>query len=305
MPPPRRHAARDQKLARGLGWFSIALGVTELLAPRKICQIAGIDERTANIRACGMREIATGLGILSKPQAPGLLWTRVAGDAIDLGMLARAAPSRPHNGRAKTLAAIAVAGVTAVDIYAARRMTHQPRAMGEPRRDGSIRVERNLTVNAPPDACYAMWHDFERLPRFMKHLESVKVTGPDRSHWVAKGPAGTRIEWDSEITADRPGELLAWRSTAGADVANAGVVRFLRDAHGRGTVVNVSLSYRPPARGLGAAVAKLFGEEPDIQIAEDLRRFKRLIETGELPTTEGQPRGQRPLWYRMVGGSQR
>jgi uncharacterized membrane protein len=302
---PRRLAKRDQQLARGLGWFSIALGVTELLAPRKICQMAGVRERTANVRACGMREIASGFAILSRPHEPAWLWLRVAGDALDLGMLGRASARHPDDGRARTLAMLAVAGVTAVDVYAARRISQQPRAMGQPRSDGSIRVERNLAINRPPDECYAMWRDLERLPRFMKHLESVKVTGANRSHWVAKGPAGTRVEWDAEITAERPGEMLAWRSIDGADVANAGAVRFLPDRTGRGTFVNVSLAYKPPAGGLGVAVAKLFGEEPDIQIGEDLRRFKWLIETGELPTTEGQPRGQRPLWHRMVGGAKR
>ncbi len=298
---------RDQQIARGLGWFSIALGLTEMLAPRQLCRALGVEEHTALVRACGARELAAGIGILSQPQQPAWLWSRVAGDAMDLGLLAAAIARNGRDGRGgATVATLAVAGVTALDVYAANQMSrHLENAPERVRQDGSIRIERTLAVNRPPEDCYRMWRDFEQLPRFMQHLESVEVNGPRRSHWVARGPAGTRVEWDAEITEEKPDELLAWRSVEDADVENSGTVRFLRDGSGRGTYVDVSLQYKPPARGFGAAVAKLFGEEPEIQLAEDLRRFKRLIEAGELPTTDGQPHGSRPIWYRMTGGSQR
>jgi uncharacterized membrane protein len=126
----------------------------------------------------------------------------------------------------------------------------------------------------------------------MKHLESVKVTGGDRSHWVAKGPAGTSVEWDAEVYNEKENELIAWRSLEGSQVDNAGSVHFESAAGGRGTIVRVVLKYDPPAGKLGAVVARLFGESPAQQIDEDLRRFKQLMETGETATTEGQPSGR-------------
>lgn len=157
-----------------------------------------------------------------------------------------------------------------------------------------IKVEKSVTINKSPAELYTFWRNFENLPRFMDHLESVKSTGADgkRSHWVAKAPAGTTVEWDAEVINDKPNELIAWRSLENADVDNAGSVRFKEAAAGRGTEVKVSLEYDPPGGIVGATIAKLFGEEPSQQIEEDLRRLKRVMETGEIPTTEGQSSGR-------------
>lgn len=154
------------------------------------------------------------------------------------------------------------------------------------------KVEKSVTINRPPAELYSYWRNFENLPRFMKHLESVSVTGEGRSHWVAKGPGGTSVEWDAEVYNEKENELIAWRSLEGSQVDNAGSVHFDPAPSGRGTVVRVVLKYNPPAGKLGALVAKLFGESPEQQIDEDLRRFKQLIETGETATTEGQPSGR-------------
>lgn len=156
-----------------------------------------------------------------------------------------------------------------------------------------IKVEKSVLVNKAPEELYRFWHNFENLPRFMNHLESVQVRDDRRSHWVAKAPLGTTVEWDAEIINEKENELIAWRSLEGADVSNAGSVRFQPARGGRGTEVKVSLEYDPPAGVLGAAVAKLFGEEPNQQVEEDLRRFKQLMETGVIPTTEGQSSGRR------------
>ena len=161
------------------------------------------------------------------------------------------------------------------------------------RASDSLRVEKSLTIERSAEDLYHFWRDFTKLPKFMKHLESVRVSGERRSHWVAHGPAGTNVEWDAEITEDRPNELIAWRSLPGADVENAGTVRFEPATGGRGTVVRVALDYTPPAGALGAAVAKLFGEEPRQQVEGDLRRFKNIMEAGEIPSTAGQPEGKR------------
>lgn len=155
-----------------------------------------------------------------------------------------------------------------------------------------FKVEKSVTINQSPEKLYRFWHNFENLPRFMNHLEAVHVTGQNRSHWVAKAPAGTTVEWDAEVYNEKEGELIAWRSLEGADVDNAGSVRFEADPAGRGTIVRVALKYDPPGGTIGKIVAKLFGEAPDQQVEEDLRRFKQLMEAGETPTTEGQPSGR-------------
>lgn len=158
--------------------------------------------------------------------------------------------------------------------------------------DRGTKVEKSVTINKSPAELYAFWRNFENLPRFMNHLESVKTLGGDRSHWVAKAPAGTSVEWDAEIYNEKENELIAWRSLEGADVDNAGSVHFEPAAGGGGTTVRVSLKYDPPGGVIGAAVARLFGENPEQQIDEDLRRFKQLMETGEPTTTAGQSSGR-------------
>ena len=139
-----------------------------------------------------------------------------------------------------------------------------------------------ITVNASPEQVYAQWRDFERLPTFMYHLESVQVTDERRSHWVAKAPAGRTVEWDAETVEDRPNELIAWRSLPGADVYNAGTVEFQPAAGGRDTEVRLTLEYDPPFGKLGSKIAMLFREEPGQQVQDDLRHFKQVMETGEI-----------------------
>jgi uncharacterized membrane protein len=155
-----------------------------------------------------------------------------------------------------------------------------------------IRVEKSLTINRPVGELYSYWRNFDNLPRFMNHLESVRQTGNSRSHWVAKAPAGTTVEWDAEIYNEKENELIAWRTLEGSQVSSAGSVRFEEAPGGRGTVVRVTLKYDPPGGKLGAFVARLFGENPEQQIDEDLGRFKQLMETGEVSTTAGQPTGR-------------
>ncbi len=141
-----------------------------------------------------------------------------------------------------------------------------------------VRVEKSVTVNASPEDLYAFWRNFENLPRFMSHLESVKVIDDSRSHWVAKGPAGSSVEWDAEIINEIPNELIGWRSVEGSRVRNAGSVHFTPAT--RGTEVKVVLRYDPPAGLIGAAIAKLFGRDPAHEVQEDLGEFKQLMEIG-------------------------
>ncbi|HEX8560712.1 MAG TPA: SRPBCC family protein [Pyrinomonadaceae bacterium] len=152
--------------------------------------------------------------------------------------------------------------------------------------DRGTKVEKSVSINRPAAELYSFWRNFENLPRFMNHLESVTVTGGDRSHWVAKAPAGTSVEWDAEIYNEKEGELIAWRTLEGSQVASAGSVRFEPAGEGS-TTVRVSLKYDPPGGKLGSLVARLFGENPDQQIEEDLGRFKQLMESGGASSTTG------------------
>ena len=155
-----------------------------------------------------------------------------------------------------------------------------------------IHVRETVTIHKPPQELYRFWRDFINLPRIMRHLESVTVLDEKHSHWKAKAPAGYTVEWDAEVINDEPDQTIAWRSLANATVASAGSVRFVPAPGDRGTSVQVTLDYIPPAGRVGAMIAKFFGEEPAQQVKEDLRRFKAVMETGEALTTEGQPRGR-------------
>ena len=158
-----------------------------------------------------------------------------------------------------------------------------------------IQVQRAITVNKPRDELFRIWRNFENLPRFMTHLNRVDVdesTGGRHSHWVAKAPFGREVEWDSEVTEERENEYITWQSLPGSVVENMGTVQFSDAPGGRGTIVSVSMEYRPPAGSMGAAFAKLFGEEPAVQVREDLRHFKQIMETGEIASVEGQPSGR-------------
>jgi uncharacterized membrane protein len=224
----------------------------------------------------GLREITAGIGILTNRRPAGWVWARVAGDAADLTCLTVALMSDDSDRGRVALATAAVIGVTALDIYDAQKLSSKPGAHG-----GMAQVQ-SITINRAPEEVYRFWRDFQNLPRFMNNLESVQVIDERRSHWVAKGPAGTTVEWDAEIIEDRPNELIAWRSVEGSDVDNWGTVRFERAPGGRGTEVTVEIEYNPPGGALGAGIAKILGEAPEQQIKDDLRRLKQVLEVGEV-----------------------
>ncbi|HEY8539469.1 MAG TPA: SRPBCC family protein [Steroidobacteraceae bacterium] len=286
-----------RQLTQALGWFSVVLGLTELIAPRALGRAIGVGEQPALIRLCGVREIVTGIGMLSERYPSKWAMARVAGDAIDLALLG-AATRLPDANRARiALTASAVASVTALDVFASRQLesvesTHAPVET----------VAKAITINSPPETLYRFWRNLENFPRFMRHLDEVRMTGERTSHWVAKAPAGTRVEWDAEIVEDEANSRIAWRTLPGSSIEHEGVVSFEPAPGGRGTIVRVSMSYVPPAGKVGVHVAKLLGEEPGVQIDGDLRRMKQLIETGEIATTDGQPSGRRSVLGRTILG---
>jgi uncharacterized membrane protein len=157
-----------------------------------------------------------------------------------------------------------------------------------------IRVDRSITIDKPRAEVYRFWRNLPNLPCFMKNVQSVTEESGNRSHWVVQAPGGRTVQWDAVIHNEIENELIAWRSLPGAEVAHAGSVWFQDAPGGRGTEVKVELQYNPPAGALGAIMASLLGKEPGQQIREDLYRLKSLLETGEVITTKGQPRGGQP-----------
>ena len=282
----REHHDGEQ-LALGLGWFSVGLGLAELLAPRAVAHAIGMPNASpAVIRGFGAREIGAGLAILNEPDRAAWLWSRVGGDAVDLSYLASGLNDENDNTRVG-IAMAAVMGVTALDVLCATRLRQSASTRIAPREDRAVRIERVTTINKPVHEVYQFWRQFENFPKFMRHLESVEALGERRSRWRAKAPAGMTVEWEAEILEDREDEWIAWRSLPGSTIENSGSVRFSPAPGARGTEVRVQLQYSPPAGTLGRGIAWLFGKEPDQQIHADLHRFKQLMETGEIPLSDG------------------
>ena len=332
-------AADPGQLANGLGWFSIALGLAQLVAPRQVAQLIGVDEHTSQtvLRAVGLREIASGIGILSQPESQRANWVkaRVGGDVMDLALLGKAFTSGENDQTKVTTALAAVAGITALDLFCSQQLDSQQSNMGQydtqqpgrqmkqqwdirsgddrgqnrdqnrrdPGRTGQYRqqsqqipvgkeekgihVVKAVTINRPPEELYQFWHNFENLPRFMSHVQSVQMLDERRSHWKVNAPANMSVEWDAEIIADEPNRRIAWQSLPDAGVRNAGSVRFEPANGNRGTRMTVELQYEPPLGKLGATVAKLLGEEPEKQVYDELRAFKQVMELGEVTRSDG------------------
>jgi uncharacterized membrane protein len=282
---PEAHYDSDDRLANGLGVFSLGLGLAEIAAPGQLANFIGVsdDTKTRNIlRAYGAREIGTGLGILSERQPASWMWGRVGGDVLDIATLG-VAMTRPDADKAKIGRAIAmVVGVTALDVICAQRLSAKEDSDYLDNNDEGTAVIRTITINKSPEEVYQFWRKFENLPRFMRHLEKVEVDDTDKfTRWTAKAPIGT-ITWEAQTITDIPGKLIAWQSLPGSTVDNSGTVRFERAPGDRGTVVTVDLRYSPPGGTVGTVVAKMMGEEPGMQIAHDLRNFKQIMEIGEV-----------------------
>jgi uncharacterized membrane protein len=263
------------RLSRGLGWASIGLGLAKLVVPTTLARAIGIDPdgRTSTVmRAMGLRELGAGLGILAQPRRPVPMWSRLIGDVIDLAALGIAAGTKRQNTHRVVGALALLAGCTALDYYASRKVTRaHEEAMGP--------VVFSVTINRPPDEVYAFWRKLENLPLFMDWLEEVRENGTT-SRWIAKGPIGRRtVEWDAIITEDRPGELIAWKSTESSRFKTRGEVSFAKRPGGTGTEVRVEMELALPFTEPHALLAKVFANP---QIKGDLRRFKQVMETGEV-----------------------
>jgi uncharacterized membrane protein len=263
-----------------------------LLQTDGVAELVGVDDAPTSrpvIQAVGVRELLAAALLLVGPRRS--VWFRVAGDAADLALLGNALRNRSGSREQRVRAATAVvAGLAALDLYAGLRTQRDQHGPGRP---GPLRLEATVTVNKSPEETYAFWRDLTNLPRFMTHLESVTpaADGGTRSHWVARAPFGTSVSWDAEVTSEDPGRRLAWRSLPGSRIDNSGTVHFATAPGDRGTEVKVVLHYDVPGGRLGRAVAKLFGEEPVQQVRDDLRRFKQVLETGDIVRSDGLPGG--------------
>jgi uncharacterized membrane protein len=276
--------------ARVLGWLSVGLGLAQVTAPGAMSRLIGAPDHDRSrrlMRTVGMRELGTGIGILTQPDPAPWVQARVVGDLMDLALLGTA--FRSPEARTGRLAgtAVAVLGVGLVDAVCSQRL----RAVSATR-DRAVHVARAITVKKSPDEVYAFWRDLANLPRFMAHLAEVQPLGELRSRWTATAPAGMRVSWEAEIVEDREDELLEWCSLPGADVPNWGRVSFREAPRGRGTEILVELHYEPPAGSIGVLVAKLFGEEPAQQVADDLHRLKQVLEVGEVVLSDAAPEGR-------------
>ena len=276
-----------RSLATFLGWFSLGLGIVELLAPRGLSRAIGLrpsSTTTRVVQGLGLREIASGAGILANPESKEWVGSRVGGDVMDLALLGLALVNSKRPTRT-LLACAAVIGVGALDLLATEQLA-EARKSPTPNRDDSNAMEshvlRSVTIGCPRSEVYAHWRDFTNFPQFMEGIESVVDLGDDRSRWRGRGPLGTSVEWESEVTADTPNELISWQSVNASAVYHSGTVRFADAPRGLGTGVTVEMSYAPPGGKIASALLKLFRKEPGQQVGDDLRRLKQVLEIGEV-----------------------
>jgi uncharacterized membrane protein len=266
----------DRRLAQAFGWFSIGLGLVELLAPRALGQAIGVGDHRAALRLIGARQFVSGVGLLSERGAGSWAWSRAAGDAVDLALLSAALRSPCARPGRIVLAAATVLGLTAVDLYIGRRLMQSGVAIPE------IRVSEVVTVERTPQTLYAFWRNLENLPLFMSHLQSVSKTSERTFHCIARAPAGAFMEWDAEIVNDEPDGRIGWRTPPNSEVVHEGVVTFEPATGGRSTTAHVELLIWSRAAKIGARLARLFGKAPHRQISDDLQRLKRLLETRDV-----------------------
>jgi uncharacterized membrane protein len=279
----QRHGRRCVMAA--LGWFSLGLGLTQLIAPRQVANAIGLsgddDEQTV-MRLVGLREIVSGVGILAQAEPTPWLWSRVGGDAMDLALL-RSAMDVPEARKDRvTAATIAVLGITAADLFCSTNMTAEPNGSTEAVDGHDVKVTAAVTVQAPVREVFAVWEGFQGLPRFMSDAATVQITDDRSSRWTIPGPAGTSLEWDVEITSSVPNEQISWRAAESGLVSAEGTVRVRTAPGDRGTQVIFDARFSPPAGDVGKTIAAPLANILRVKMGNDLRRFKQLIELGEI-----------------------
>jgi uncharacterized membrane protein len=286
------------QIAIGLGWFSIGLGLVELFGPRRLTRAFGASYQAPLYQLAGVREIASGVGLLLSRDKSPWLWARAAGDAMDIAVLG-IGHGRNRKGRVVT-ALLSLAGIAALDLWTAQRMqereeqsAHGVGAHTGSRgwRLGAMDIERSITINKSPQELLVLWQVPDTLPRIMAHIADIEQLGQGRARWTIPAPFGQSLAWQTEITHADPDTGLHFRSdqTAGALIPS-GAVRFSKAPGNRGTVMTLRVRFNPPGGAPGRVVARLLGDAvPATLIDKSLHYFKALAETGEIPTTAGQP----------------
>jgi uncharacterized membrane protein len=284
-------ALAAHRRARALGWFSLGLGLTQVLAPGGLARAIGLADgagRRRTMRAVGLREITAGIGILSRRRPSGWVLARLAGDVMDVALLARALTGGKVHGGRVPVAIASVLGVGALDFLTSRQLRQADRQGLVLPRAREVAITSAITVGRPPEEVYRFWRDFRNLPRFMTRLDSVQVLDDRRARWTFTGPRGKTLQWESEITEDRPNERIAWRAREGAPIDSWGEVSFRRAPGSRGTEVVLKMKLDPPGGALGAALARAARKLPEMKARHDLRRFKQVIEVGEVIVSGGE-----------------
>jgi uncharacterized membrane protein len=278
---------RSDKLSRAIGWSSVGIGAVQLAAPVALAQVVGLaPDRRGSLaaRLMGLTNLAIGAGLLARPRGGSRMWARVAGDAVGAGLLALAASGR-RSSDARMAAALAASGTALVlDTLAARRIARSHRV--------SVPLVYAVTINKPPAEVYGFFRRFENLPRFMDYLDSVEQQGERRSHWKARLPLGRTLEWEAEITEDRPGELIAWETVGRSLFAHRGRVTFAAAPGEEATEVRVWMEVGLPGIAPSPTLANLLTRP---QIKGDLRRLKQVMECGEVLVSDASAvRGKHP-----------
>jgi uncharacterized membrane protein len=289
---------------RGLGWLSIGLGLAGLLAPGRLARLTGrFDTRghRRTLRLIGTRELLTGLAIVTRRRPNRWLWSRVVGDAIDLGLaFGTRGWSRGLRPRRQSITLAALGAITAADLVSSYRTIRGRSRAPSDQRESEGRKETapfraSITINRPPALVYTFWRRLENLPRFMTYLDSIQVIDDRRSHWKAVA-AGAAIEWDAEITEDVPNRVIAWQSAgtstgATAKIAHSGRVQFKEAPGDRGTEVRLEMRVVLPGGAPARAAARLLHRVPEQLALNDLHRLKQLIETGSIARSDASIHG--------------
>ena len=278
---------RGDRLSRAIGWSSVGIGAAQIAAPAAIARVIGLEpdgRASLAARVMGLTNLAIGAGLIVRPRRGSRMWARIAGDALGAGLLALTASGRRASDR-RVVTALATSGaLLALDALAARRLLRG--------RTAPVPLAFAVTINKPPAEVYAFFRRFENLPRFMDYLESVETQGSTRSHWKARLPLGRIIEWDAEITEDRPDELIAWQTVGRSLFAHRGRVTFASAPGDSGTEVRVSMEIGLPGMSPSATLGNLLTRP---QIKGDLRRLKQVMEAGEVLLSDASAvRGKHP-----------
>ena len=276
------------RVAKALGWFSLGLGMTELLSGKNLDRYLGTGGHEGTLRLFGLREIAAGAIILAQKEPSATsVWSRVGGDVMDLLFLGKALEEQRSRTKRERLevATATVLAVTALDVLCAWQLGRGSSKEDKTSEDAT-RVETSVTLNGTPEELYGLWRDPRTLPQVMGHFADVTVQTDGRARWAVNGPVKTRLEWETQIVQEEPGQLLRWYSIRGAKVPNGGSIRFAPATGGRGTVATLEIDFDPPGGTFGKGAAKVLGIVPQVLATKALRRFKALAEAGEIPTLQ-------------------